>query len=143
MREESCGAVIYNGKEYLLLHYDAGHWDFPKGNREEGETSKEAAVREIEEETGIIELKFDDFEKKIHYVYRRGKDTIFKTVIYFLADSKEKKVVLSWEHQGFEWLSYENALDRLTYENAREVLTAAHTYRKQLYQVKLDSFRSE
>ena len=143
MREESCGAVIYNGKEYLLLHYDAGHWDFPKGNREAGETCKEAAVREIEEETGINELKFDDFEKKINYVYRRGKDTIFKTVIYFLAESKEKKVVLSWEHQGFEWLSYENALDRLTYENAQEVFTAAHTYRKQPFQVKLDSFGRE
>jgi 8-oxo-dGTP pyrophosphatase MutT (NUDIX family) len=140
MREESCGAVIYHGKEYLLLHYDAGHWDFPKGNREPGETSKETAIREIEEETGITNLKFDDFKKKIHYVYRHGRDTIFKTVTFFLAESKEKKVVLSREHQGFEWLSYENALDRLTYENAREVLTAVHTHRKHPQQLKLDSF---
>lgn len=145
MREESCGAVIYHGEAYLLLHYDAGHWDFPKGNREQGETKKETALREIEEETGITDLVFNDFEKTIHYVYRRDTQTIFKEVTFFLAESKEKKVTLSWEHQGFQWLSYEKALDTLTYESARDVLQAAHAHRSHphAHQLNLDSFQEE
>lgn len=128
MREESCGAVIYSDHEFLLLHYEAGHWDFPKGNRERGETKLETAVREIEEETGLTELEFTDFEESINYFYKREGKTIYKTVTYFLAKSKTKKVKISWEHTGFEWLPYEKALDNLTYQNAKRVLQAAKVY---------------
>ncbi len=128
MREESCGAVIYCDDEFLLLHYGAGHWGFPKGNRERGETKLETAIREIEEETGLKNLEFTDFEKKINYFYKRDGKTVYKTVTYFLAKSKTKKVVLSWEHIGFEWVPYEKAVEKLTYQNAREVLQAAKSY---------------
>ncbi|KYK27657.1 MAG: hypothetical protein AYK19_06530 [Theionarchaea archaeon DG-70-1] len=128
MREESCGAVVYHGDEFLLLHYEAGHWGFPKGNRERGETKLETAVREIEEETGLKNLKFTDFEKEITYFYKKEGKPVYKTVTYFLAQSKDKKVRISWEHQGFEWLSYEKALKQLTYQNAKEVLRTAHSY---------------
>lgn len=128
MREESCGAVIYSDHEFLLLHYEAGHWDFPKGNRERGETKLETAVRETEEETGLTELEFTDFEESINYFYKREGKTIYKTVTYFLAKSKTKKVKISWEHTGFEWLPYEKALDNLTYQNAKRVLQAAKVY---------------
>jgi len=128
MREESCGAVIYCDKEFLLLHYGAGHWGFPKGNRERGETKLETAIREIEEETGLKNLEFTDFEEEINYFYKRDGKTVYKTVTYFLAKSKTKKVVLSWEHIGFEWVPYEKAVEKLTYQNAREVLQAAKSY---------------
>jgi 8-oxo-dGTP pyrophosphatase MutT (NUDIX family) len=147
MREESCGAVIYHGEDYLLLHYDAGHWDFPKGNREPGETRQETAIREIEEETGIsvAKLTFYAFEKTINYVYRRENTTIFKTVTFFLAESTEKSATLSWEHQGFQWLPYEEALNTLTYDSARKVLEAVHTYMNTPHtkQLNLDSFQQE
>ncbi len=128
MREESCGAVIYHGSEFLLLHYEAGHWDFPKGNREKGEKKLETAIRETEEETGLKDLEFADFEENIGYFYKRGGKTIYKTVTFFLAESKTKNVTISWEHIGYEWLPYQEAVTRLTYENAREVLQAAHSY---------------
>lgn len=128
MREESCGAVIYCDNEFLLLHYGAGHWGFPKGNRERGETKLETAIREIEEETGLKNLEFTDFEEEINYFYKRDGKTVYKTVTYFLATSKTKKVVLSWEHIGFEWVPYEKAVEKLTYQNAREVLQAAKSY---------------
>lgn len=128
MREESCGAVIHCDSEFLLLHYEAGHWDFPKGNRERGETKIETAVREIEEETGLKNLEFSDFEKEITYFYKREGKTVYKIVTYFLARSTTKEVRISWEHQGFEWLPYEKALDRLSYQNARDVLEAAKAF---------------
>lgn len=128
MREESCGAVIYCAGEFLLLRYEAGHWGFPKGNRERGETKLETAKREIEEETGLTGLEFTDFEESITYFYKREGKTIYKTVTFFLAKSKTKKVKISWEHTGFEWLPYEKALDNLTYQNAKRVLQAAKVY---------------
>ena len=59
LREKSCGAVIFIKKDdstkYLLLNYEAGHWDFVKGNVEPNETEKETVVRELKEETGITD----------------------------------------------------------------------------------------
>jgi 8-oxo-dGTP pyrophosphatase MutT (NUDIX family) len=63
-QERSAGAVIFSfdsvlGKiEYLLLNYAAGHWDFPKGNIENGEDEIQTARREIQEETGICDVEF-------------------------------------------------------------------------------------
>ena len=60
-KEKSAGALIYriqnNIPYYLLLHYHSGHWEFAKGHIEEGENPEEAAKREVEEETGIKDLK--------------------------------------------------------------------------------------
>lgn len=128
MKEESCGAVIYYNNEFLLLQYGAGHWGFPKGNREPGETRLETTLREIKEETGLTDLEFTDFEETITYFYKREGKTIYKTVTYFLAESKMKEVTISWEHTGFAWLPYEKALDRITFENTKSVLQAAKSY---------------
>jgi bis(5'-nucleosidyl)-tetraphosphatase len=130
LKERSAGAIIFRRepekKYYLLLHYDGGHWDFPKGNIEKGEEPEETAVREIKEETGITDLRFlPDFRETITYFYKREGQTVFKQVIFFLAETTEKEVKISWEHQGFEWLDYHQALERLTFENARNLLRSA------------------
>ena len=58
MHEKSCGAIVYrkyhgNTEILLIKHINSGHWSFPKGHVEEGETEEETAKREIMEETGI------------------------------------------------------------------------------------------
>jgi len=140
--EKSAGAVIFSPvkpgrghgakKEktyYLLLHYEAGHWDFPKGNIEKGEKLEDAARREISEETGIKDIEFaPGFKETIKYFYKREKKNIFKFVTFFLAGTKTKKVKISWEHQGFKWLPYEKALEQLTFKNAKEILKKAHDF---------------
>ncbi len=129
-KETSAGAVVFrreNGKVlYLLLHYDAGHWDFPKGHVEKGESNRETVRRETEEETGIRELNFvEGFEEKISYYYKQDGKTIYKEVFFYLAETEEKRVETSFEHKGFEWLEFGDALERLTYDNAKEVLKKA------------------
>lgn len=135
MEEVSAGAVVFfesGGKiEYLLLHYPAGHWDFPKGNIEFGESPEEAALREIKEETGLDVELITTFREEIEYFYYRGGKRIRKRVIYFLARARSKDVRLSWEHSGFVWLPFDEALSRTTYENSRRVLARAHAYIKE------------
>ncbi|MEO9364348.1 MAG: NUDIX domain-containing protein [Nitrososphaera sp.] len=132
--ERSAGAVVFfisnNGKpEYLLLHYTAGHWDFPKGNIESGETEREAAVREIREETGISNVEFvEGFRHIISYRYRRARKLVDKQVVLFLAQTKTRDVTISHEHIGFAWKSHEDAMKQLTYKSARNLLEAAEQF---------------
>lgn len=136
MRSEiSCGALVYcieNHKIiFLLLHYFHGHWDFPKGNKERGENHMETTRREIREETGIGDITFiDGFEKQISYKYRRQSELISKKVIYLLARTISKDVVLSSEHTAFVWEPYENALKKLTYKHSKEILTESYSFLK-------------
>ena len=129
--ERSAGVVIFRKEKevlcYLLLHYEAGHWDFPKGHIEEGEGLKEAAMREAEEETGIKDIEFvSGFEENIEYFFKTKEGTVFKTVVFFLAETKTKEIKLSSEHIGFEWLTYDQAMDRLTFESAENILKKAN-----------------
>ena len=129
-REKSCGAVVYlknDEVKYLLLHYEAGHWDFVKGNVEPNETEQETVIRELREETGITDAKFiEDFKEKIDYFYKRQGTTIHKEVIFYLMETQTETVKISYEHVGYIWLNYQQAIEKLTFKNARDVLQKAH-----------------
>lgn len=130
LREKSCGAVVFlknTEAKYLLLHYEAGHWDFVKGNVEPNESEKDTVIRELQEETGIADGRFiNGFREKVEYFYRRQGATIHKEVIFFLIETHTEKIKLSYEHVGYTWLDYQNAMKRLTFKNAKEVLQKAH-----------------
>ncbi len=132
--EKSCGAVVFmkNAEvNYLLLRYEAGHWDFVKGNVEPNESEKDTVIRELKEETSIVDAQFiDGFRKKISYFYRRQGNTIHKEVIFFLIEAHTEKVELSYEHVGYDWVDYSRAMEKLTFKNARDVLQNAHEFLK-------------
>ena len=147
--EKSVGAVVFrkedNKIKYLLLHYETGHWDFPKGHTEKGESDEETLRREVEEETGIDDIKIiPNFSKLIRYFYRaRGsekeerkrdnrKNLIAKKVIYYIAQTGTGKVTLSFEHIGYKWLDYNEASKKITYEKSKKVLDAANEYLQKL-----------
>lgn len=143
--EKSVGAVLFrrvnNRNKYLLLHYKSGHWDFPKGHMEKGESDWETLAREVKEETGIMDIKIiPGFSKKIGYFYvakggerkkrMKGKRgiKIKKQVIYYLAETRGKKVKISFEHTGFRWLDYSQALKIITFKNSKNMLILANNY---------------
>jgi len=132
--EKSCGAIVFAKNievHYLLLHYEAGHWDFVKGNVEPNESERDTVMRELKEETGIAEAQFiDSFKEKIEYFYRRQGTTIHKEVVFFLIEARTEKVELSYEHVGYEWLDYQRAMEKLTFKNAKNVLQKAHEFLK-------------
>ena len=130
--EKSAGAVVFRKEKgiiYYLLLQEVNYWGFSKGIIEKGEELKETVKREVEEETGIRDIDLvPGFKESIKYFYRRGGKTIFKTVIFYLAETKTKEIKLSFEHIGFDWLLYEEALDRLTYKNAKDILKKANNF---------------
>jgi 8-oxo-dGTP pyrophosphatase MutT (NUDIX family) len=135
VQERSAGAVLFSqdrtaGKiEYLLLNYTAGHWDFPKGNIENGEDEIQTARREIQEETGIESVEFlKGFRSKIEYSYRRNQRLIRKEVTFFVARTCIRDIKLSNEHNGYSWLGYDAALALITYGNAKKVLIEAKLF---------------
>jgi 8-oxo-dGTP pyrophosphatase MutT (NUDIX family) len=134
--ETSCGAVVFTRNteiKYLLLHYEAGHWDFVKGNVEPNETEEETVTRELKEETGITNASFiKNFRQTINYFYRAKGKTISKRVTLYLIETKETRVNLSFEHVGYEWLNYQQALERLTFKNSKQVLNNAQNHLKNL-----------
>ena len=130
--EISAGAVLYLKKEspeikYLILNYSYGHWDFPKGNIEAGETEIETVFREIAEETGIKDIQIiQGFRQQIEYKYRKKSKIVKKAVIYYLAKTKSSQVILSFEHNNFGWYSYDQAMVKLSFENSKKVLRSAN-----------------
>jgi len=132
MRHEvSAGVILFHSRprrEYLLLDY-ASHWDFPKGHIEEGEDPYTTAKRELQEETGIQDARFvTGYFQRMRYFYRRGEERMSKVVIYFLAETALHEVTLSHEHSGYVWAPYEEALQRLTFKTARELLQKAQEF---------------
>jgi len=127
--ETSCGAIVFTRNaetKYLLLQYEAGHWDFVKGNVEPNETEEETVRRELKEETGITQADFiKNFRQTINYFYRAEGKTISKRVTLYLIETKETRVTLSFEHIGYEWLNYRQAQERLTFKNSKQVLSKA------------------
>ncbi|MFH1306882.1 MAG: NUDIX domain-containing protein [Candidatus Micrarchaeota archaeon] len=134
MQEHSAGFVLFRQVEenryFLLMHYKAGHWDFPKGHVEEGESEIEAARRELAEETGIGEAEVvDGFKYEYEYEFgnRNGKPKS-KKVTFMLAKTPKKITRLSHEHKGARWVPYKRAMQMLTFENARKMLKAGEEH---------------
>ena len=58
-KEKSCGCIIIENDKVLLIQQTKGHWGFPKGHVEAFETESETAIREVKEELGYTDIKFD------------------------------------------------------------------------------------
>jgi len=133
MKEEiSAGIILFNeigDKEFLLLNYPSKHWDFVKGKMEKDETPHETALRETKEETGISDVEFiDDFKEEIEYYFYADNQEIHKKVIFFLGKTKTIDIILSHEHLGFIWLDFDNALEKITYKNAKNLLKKSRKF---------------
>ena len=130
IEERSAGTILFTKKPtgflFLLLNYPGGHWDFVKGKIENDESLHQTVIREIQEETGIIDVKFiDGFKEKIEYNYKFEGKLVHKEVIFFLTKTNTLDVKLSFEHKDFVWANFDDALKKITFKNSRIVLQKA------------------
>lgn len=142
MKDEAFGIVPIFATEtdslFLLIQHQAGHWAFPKGHANPGESALETAKRELEEETGIRDcevleepsfVEHYSFVKEgkpssvEHYSFAKEGESIEKTVTYFLAFVNSMEVQLQVEEvQNYAWSSFEDAVKQITFDGNRQVV---------------------
>lgn len=128
LNDFSCGVIPYRVnrdgvREFLLIQHNAGHWAFPKGHPEKGETDLQAATRELAEETGLTEVEIDPhqpFDEHYRFTKKSGKQ-VHKHVVYFLGKiTTEQPVVLQeQEVSAFAWGDAEQTRQRITFDEGR------------------------
>src|SRR5262249_12576414 len=105
IHERSAGVIPYltsgdQGPLFLVLHSSTvrnprAKWEFPKGGMEAGETTRQTAAREFQEETGLVEWDFcEGFEKSLSYTYIRRGRKVVKTVTYYLAEVRDASSIV-------------------------------------------------
>jgi bis(5'-nucleosidyl)-tetraphosphatase len=133
--EQCYGVIVVLRKEqdrFLILEREEtkGDWTFAKGHAEEGETPKETAVRELEEETGIKEIKILDLPL-IHEEYEiiRQSEKRSKINDYFIGFVKDEDVKIEKkEIQSYKWATLDEALSVFQHERRKQVIMEAQKY---------------
>lgn len=107
-------------REFLLVRHRAGHWGFPKGHAESGETPLQTAERELSEETGlkIFRLLSPDSIVETYCFTVDGKLTI-KTVDYFVAIVEGKLLLQQAEISDARWVSIDEIADTITFPQTK------------------------
>lgn len=131
--EKSCGAVIWRqrdgAREYLLARHNGGHWSFPKGHVESGETEEETALREIREETGLT-AQLDTGFRQVSTYY--PKHNVIKDVVFFLATiTGGTEHAQEEEISQLQWAPFEETRSLLTFATDEDILLAAEAYLEQ------------
>ena len=129
--ERSAGGVVYRvteGRPRFLLIRDSYHnWGFPKGHLEKNEPAEQAALREVQEETGLAELALRGEVDVIDWYFRFRGRLIHKYCHFFLIESVSGDTVPQRDEgiTACRWVSLEEGLSLVSYANAREVLRQA------------------
>jgi 8-oxo-dGTP pyrophosphatase MutT (NUDIX family) len=132
--ETSAGGVVFRctptGPQFLVILDAYRNWGFPKGHIHEGETGSQAARREILEETGLADLTLHAPLGTIDWYFRLHGELVHKYCHFYLFESQSGEA----QPQGAEgitacaWHPIGNALETITYDNAREILGNARIY---------------
>ncbi len=123
----AAGGVVFNPAGQVLLIYRRGSWDLPKGKIDPGETKKAAAVREVQEETGIVNIELGQkIAKTFHTFIRKGVRCI-KPTHWYLMHTKEMELSPQAEEDILEakWSDLDLFLreERVVYPNIVDILT--------------------
>jgi len=106
---EAAGGIVHNSKKEILFIRRLGKWDLAKGKIEKGESLEQAALREIEEETGLKELILEEFLNTTFHIYtERNGDRILKTTYWFLVEYVGEAEPVPQTEEGISEVCWKN-----------------------------------
>ncbi len=102
------GGFVTNKKGKILFIYRNNKWDLPKGKVDKGESIEKAAMREVEEETGVKRLKIDKFLRTTYHVFRRNGEYRLKQVHWFAMSTDYKGELVGQKEEGIEKVKWKS-----------------------------------
>jgi bis(5'-nucleosidyl)-tetraphosphatase len=146
LHERSAGTIPFCARDgqpplFLILHSATvrnprARWEFPKGGVESGESTRQAAAREFQEETSLVDWSFrEGFERTLSYTYIRRGRKVIKTVTYYLVEVRDPKAIAcSPEHvedpfgQWYRWGTFDEISELLYHTKIRQVFAEADVW---------------
>jgi 8-oxo-dGTP pyrophosphatase MutT (NUDIX family) len=128
VHQHSAGGLVVRGGEVLLISTAGGaRWQLPKGRLEAGESPRDAAVREVGEETGVTGHVVAPLPGIDYWFAEGAHKRIRKHVDYFLLDyvAGSEADFDPREVDAARWFAWDEALARLTHDNERRVVASA------------------
>ncbi len=113
------GGIILNKKNEVLLLYQIKHndWTFPKGHIENGENPETAALREVNEETGLSPIILKELPI-LNYTNRNNEYS--ETHMYLMGCGEDKDLKEEYEGNKLLWVSVDKVADKLSFDNLKE-----------------------
>ncbi len=121
---EAAGGLVYNNKKEILFIYRNSKWDLPKGGIEKSESHEDAAIREVEEETGVKDLEIRNFITKTYHVFKRNDTFKLKITYWYEMYTEYKGELVPQLDEGIKkakWKNFEKSQKALndSYENVK------------------------
>lgn len=121
---EAAGGLVYNKRKEILFIYRNARWDLPKGHVEKNESYKEAAVREVEEETGVRDIQVTRFITKTYHVFQRNGKFKLKATYWYEMYTEFEGELIPQKKEGIKkakWKNFESSQKALkdSYENIK------------------------
>lgn len=106
---EAAGAYVVNAEKKLLVFYRRGMWDMPKGKIDPGETPEQAALREVEEETGLQQLSLGPLLLNTYHTYTQKEERYLKKTWWYRMETTQTNVTPQTEEdiERIEWVEPE------------------------------------
>lgn len=131
---QAAGGLVIKNDRALLCIFRNKQWDLPKGKMEQGENPKETALREVEEECGVKELKIKKKLQITYHIFHEGNSNRLKITHWFLMTTTDSTIPTPQKEEGItlaQYISLQNIPDLYTnmYANISELI---HNYLNQI-----------
>lgn len=100
------GGIVFNKKKELLFIFRRKKWDLPKGKLDEGETIETCALREVQEETGLVNVALGACFDTTYHVYDDWGEVVLKKTVWFLMEAGENQTLIPQTEEDIEEIKW-------------------------------------